>query len=447
MKKNIGQKFMAALALFVVLSFVTTDAFAAYNVKQAWTRFSATAGETLATGDVVMLKDADGKAYEADANDAALRPAIGIIGKGGASGATVEIITSGILTGWTSLTEGAPGYLSDTVSLITQTAPSYVQVIGKAITSTDYEIRVESSSPADPELAALAGLTSAANKIPYFTGSATAGVIASSANMVSFLGSADYATARTNLGLAIGTNVQAYDADLTTYAGIAPSANVQTLLGAADFAAVKTSLALTIGADVQAYDADLTTYAGITPSANVQTLLSAADFAAVRTSLALTIGTNVQAYDADLTTYAGIPPTASAQTALGNAADAVVLNHRHRATIAEINAGHSILPAIAGKSYRMIQCLAIAYGGAVVATTTVDLLGTQAAGSVKLVAYAVAGLAQSAVLVSGGTNAAVTADGASYTPCDANTAITVGKTGADLTTATGVDFVLTYVIE
>ena len=114
-----------------------------------------------------------------------------------------------------------------------------------------------------------------------------------------------YAEVRTDLGLVIGTNVQAYDADLTTYAGITPSANVQTILGAADFSAMRTSLGLVIGTNVQAYDSDLTTWAGVTPSANGTALVSAANYTAMRDLLDVVAGTDVQAYDADLATLAG----------------------------------------------------------------------------------------------------------------------------------------------
>jgi len=79
--------------------------------------------------------------------------------------------------------------------------------------------------------------------------------------------------------------------------------------------------------------------------------------------------------------------------------------------------------------------------------TTVDLLGTQSSSGVKLVAYAQAQLTQSTVVYDGLTGGTVLADGASYQACDANTAITAGKTGSDVTTATGVDFVIEYVIE
>lgn len=124
-----------------------------------------------------------------------------------------------------------------------------------------------------------------------------------------------------------------------------------------------------------------------------------------------------------------------------------VKNQRFRKTVAEINAGTTLLPAVPGYKYRMTECLAIAYGGAAGAVTTVDVLGTQSTSSVKLAAFAQASLTQSAVLKAGGTGAAVLADGASYVACDANTAITVGKTGSDVTTATGVDIIISYVLD
>lgn len=120
---------------------------------------------------------------------------------------------------------------------------------------------------------------------------------------------------------------------------------------------------------------------------------------------------------------------------------------RKRFTIAQVNAGATLLPAIVGAKYRMVAATGISIGGAAAAVTTVDILATLATASRKLVAFAQASLTQSAVLKDGGTGAAVLADGASYTANDAGAAVTVGKTNSDITTATHIDFSFTYMIE
>jgi hypothetical protein len=128
--------------------------------------------------------------------------------------------------------------------------------------------------------------------------------------------------------------------------------------------------------------------------------------------------------------------------AFGN--DGFVL--RQRVALADINAGLTLLPALALWKYRMVDCAMIAVGGAAAASTTIDILATQTT-SVKLLAVAVAALTRSAVVRAGAANAVVLADGASFVANDVNTAITIGKTGSDMTTATHIDVILSYAIE
>jgi hypothetical protein len=121
---------------------------------------------------------------------------------------------------------------------------------------------------------------------------------------------------------------------------------------------------------------------------------------------------------------------------------------RARFTAAQVNAGATILTALPGLKYRVHDISLIAEGGNAATATSVDVLGTQSASSVKLMDGRVAGLTQNTLLRAGtATNGLILAAGASFAPCDANTAITIGKTGSDLATATHIHVLLTYDIE
>lgn len=120
---------------------------------------------------------------------------------------------------------------------------------------------------------------------------------------------------------------------------------------------------------------------------------------------------------------------------------------RRRNTIAEINAGVTLLPAVPGLRYRIVDASFIAIGGAASGATSVDLAGTQSATGVLLVANAVAGLTQNTLLRAGAANSAILAGGLSYVANDANTAITLAKTGSNVATATHVDTIISYVLE
>jgi len=77
-----------------------------------------------------------------------------------------------------------------------------------------------SSQPLSSLLAALAALTMAADRLPYFTSASAAALTAFTSFARTLLDDADAAAARTTLGVAIGSDVQAFDADLSAIAAL-----------------------------------------------------------------------------------------------------------------------------------------------------------------------------------------------------------------------------------
>ena len=176
------------------------------------------------------------------------------------------------------------------------TARTNLNFDGTHVIATDDSGNDQSDITLSTNLQAVSGLTSAADKGIQFTGSGTAGVFDLTAAGKALLDDANASAQRTTLGLAIGTNVQAYDADLAAIAGLTSAADKgiqftgsgtagvydltaagKALLDDADAAAQRTTLGLgslaTLSAVTTANITDITTPIATSSDAAGQTLL------------------------------------------------------------------------------------------------------------------------------------------------------------------------------
>ena len=144
-------------------------------------------------------------------------------------------------------------------------------------------------------------------------------------------------------------------------------------------------------------------------------------------------------------------------TAVGPGGGGIVYTTRHVCTLAEVNAGHEILPAVTGRKYRMVNCKIFTGGhnlAATAAATGLSINGTQTTGKALFTALLAACTAD-AVCGIGSANTSVLPDtdnsgSPSFLACDAATAITVKDVSAgnhDLITSHEITVILDYTIE
>jgi len=106
------------------------------------------------------------------------------------------------------------------------------------------------------------------------------------------------------------------------------------------------------------------------------------------------------------------------------------------------NAGHTIITVPTGRQFQLVNLIQIAYGGTVGTTTSVEVI----CDGNDLTSTTAATLAQNVVNQLDTSGVTVIAGGASFTAQTAAAHVTVGKTGDEADTATGVRFIISYML-
>lgn len=168
------------------------------------------------------------------------------------------------------------------------TVDAYGRVTGGTNPTTLSGYGITDAQPLDATLTALAGVAVSTDKLIYATGTDTFDTTTLSSFGRSLIDDADASTARTTLGVAIGTNVQAYDADLDALSGMQA--------GAASALALLTSSEVAILDGATVTSAELNIIDGSTVA--TPTTLAATDSMVINDS-----GTMVQVALSDLVTF------------------------------------------------------------------------------------------------------------------------------------------------
>ena len=189
---------------------------------------------------------------------------------------------------------------------------------------------------------------------------------------------------KSNGGIVIESTEMAVDLSASSITGTLAVGDGGT--GATSASAARTALGLAIGTNVQAFDAQLSDIAGLTPSDGNFIVGDGSNFvlesgSTARASLGLAIGTNVQAYDADLDNLSGCQSGGSAALAALTSTEIQILDGA-TVTTAQLNrvdATSSIQTQLDAKQASDAQLTELATMASGTAEALADLTGTEVA--------------------------------------------------------------------